>query len=280
MLYTHVPDISCFYSDVADDTIFLPTAHFEYEMILVTNGQAQAVINHKTYDLKARSLIFISRMERHNFLIKEKPYCRYVASMSSNLIMSHIKEPELISIFIQRPKEFSHAIELDEDAYRILLPLFCRMADEYTDRHDFYVTSSIALFISILIALYRAHAEYFPMRSHSTMSDAVLDAQKYINDNYHRKLTLQEIADKNFMSRHTLSLAFKDIVGITFKEYLLLFRITEAKKLLITTDLSVSQIAEQVGYINVNNFVKLFREREHITPLQYRKQCSSAMAPL
>ena len=104
------------------------------------------------------------------------------------------------------------------------------------------------------------------------MSDAVLNAQRYVNEHFNRKLTLTEIADQNFISRHALSLAFKDIVGTTFKEYLLLFRITEAKKLLITTDFSVSQIAEAVGYVNVNNFVKIFKDREGTTPLQYRKQ--------
>ena len=48
--------------------------------------------------------------------------------------------------------------------------------------------------------------------------------------------------------------------------------LTEAKKLLVSTELSVREIAERVGYINVNNFVRLFGERERITPLQYRKQ--------
>lgn len=272
MIYTHVPDISCFYSDVIDDQLFLPTAHFEYEMILVTGGRSQAVINHKTYTLTEKSLIFISRLERHNFIIEEEPYCRYVVTLSSDLILSHTRDAELISIFIQRPKEFCHVISLSEETYQALLPLFAQMASEYTRKLVFYESRSAAGFISILIELYRSNPEYFPMRSHSTMSDAVLNAQRYVNEHFHHKLTLTEIAEQNFISRHALSLAFKDIVGITFKEYLLLFRVTEAKKLLITTDLSVSQIAEQVGYVNVNNFLKIFKDREGITPLQYRKQ--------
>lgn len=276
MLYTHIPDISCFYSDVVSSNLFLPTAHFEYQMILVTGGKSQAIINHKSYLLEAGSLIFISRLERHNFLIEHEPYARYVASMSSNLILSNIKEVELVSIFIQRPKEFCHVMTLNEEAYRTVLPLFCHMADEYTRQQDFYIPRSIALFLSILIELYRINPGYFPLRAHTSMSDAVLNTQRYVNDHFHHSLTLQDIADRNFVSRHALSLAFKDIVGITFKEYLILFRVTEARKLLITTDLSVSEVAERVGYINVNNFVKIFKEREHITPLQYRKQFTKA----
>ena len=108
------------------------------------------------------------------------------------------------------------------------------------------------------------------MEDSSSLSAAVLNAQIYVSRHFNRKLTLQEIADQCFLNRHTLSLAFKEIVGITFKEYLLLFRITEAKKLLLTTDLSIAQIGEAVGYINVNNFLKIFREKERITPLQRR----------
>lgn len=272
MLYTHIPDISCFYSDVIDDKLFLPTAHFEYEMILVTKGNAHVLINHKTYSLKEKSLIFISRLERHNFFIDQEPYARYVVTLSSNLILSHTRDPELISIFIQRPKNFCHVMALSDDTYQSVLPFFAQMAEEYMKQMVFYESRSAATFISILIELYRSKPEYFLMQSHSTMSDAVLSTQRYINDHFHQRLTLTEISSQNFVSRHALSLAFKEIVGITFKEYLLLFRVTEAKKLLLTTDLSVTQVAEQVGYINVNNFMKIFKERENTTPLQYRKQ--------
>lgn len=241
-------------------------------MILITGGRSQAVVNHKTYMLTEKSLIFISRLERHNFIIEAEPYCRYVVTLSSDLVLSYTKDAELISIFIQRPREFCHVMTLSDETYQAVLPLFAQMAGEYTRKLMFYETRSAAGFISILIELYRSNPEYFPMRGHSTMSDAVLNAQRYVNEHFNRKLTLTEIADQNFISRHALSLAFKDIVGTTFKEYLLLFRITEAKKLLITTDFSVSQIAEAVGYVNVNNFVKIFKDREGTTPLQYRKQ--------
>lgn len=272
MLYTHVPDISCFYTDTIGDDLARPTAHFEYEMILITSGRGTAVINHKTYDLVPGSLIFINRLERHNFIITEEPYCRYVVSISSNFIMSFVRDAKLLSIFLLRPQDFSHVICPDESTIETILVLFRQMAEEYSFQKEFFTEKSAALFLSVLIELYRAMPESFPMRAHNNMVTAVLHAQRYVSEHYDRKLTLQEIADLNYLSRHALSLGFKEIVGITFKEYLILFRITEAKKLLATTDLSVAQIAEAVGYINVNNFLKIFKEKEHITPLQYRKR--------
>lgn len=272
MLYTHIPDISCFYSDSISDHLLLPAAHFEYEMILVTSGRAVVTINQKVYHLSAPSLVFISRLERHTFQIQEEPYCRYVVSLSGDLILSQINVPKLISIFMLRPQDFSHVIALEEKTCEALLPLFIEMTQEYALQQDLYLPKSTALVLFILIELYRSAPSCFPIQGHSAISETVINAQRYISDHFNRKLTLQEIADANYISRHALSLGFKEVVGITFKEYLLLFRLTEAKKLLTATTMSVAQIGEAVGYVNVNNFLKIFKEKEHVTPLQYRKQ--------
>ena len=288
MIYSHIPEISCFYSDkpvlnsYADSgsthfSLEESEAHYEYEMILVTGGKGLAVISHKRYPIRKHSLIFIGYLERHYFIIEEEPYSRYVVSMSSSLVLSNIKDVELASIFIQRPKDFCHVVQLSEPAYDLLLPFFVHLKSESDAKAAFYVSKSASLIASLLIDLYRAHPEAFPRRSDSNSTVAVLHAQRYITDHYKQKITLAQIADQNFISRHALSLAFKNILGISFKDYLISFRITESKKLLITTDLSVEAVAEQVGYGNVNNFVQIFKSREGATPLQYRKRYSSSV---
>ncbi len=276
MLCTHIPAISCFFSGTAESAHVSPTAHFEYQMILVTGGRARLIINQKTYALTAGSLIFISRLEAHRFIIDEIPYTRYVTSISSELIMSGIKEPELISIFIQHPLDFCHVITLEDSVYETLLPCFAALEQEYQAQKQFFTARSTGLVTAILISLYRAHPECFPIRTPGGIASSVLSAQHYISEHFNRKLTIQETAEAAFISSHALSLAFKDVTGITFKEYLLLFRVTEAKKLLAATDLPIEEIACRVGYINVNNFIKIFRDREQLTPLQYRKQFSSS----
>lgn len=271
-----IPEINCFFSDKTSDHLTAPDAHFAYQMMLVTQGTAKVVIQHTAYDLRPGSLIFISRMERHYFIFDQAVYQRMVVSMSSDLIMSYIKDVELVSFFMQRPKAFCHVMQLGDTAFETIAPLFASLCEECKKKPQFYQAKCASMVVSILIDLYRSHPEYFPQRSNSNVSHAVLNAQRAINERYHRNLTLQEIADENFLSRHTMSMAFKEIVGVTFKEYLLLFRISEAKKLLITTDLSVYDIAERVGYINVNNFIKIFKEREQLTPLKYRKEFTSS----
>lgn len=276
MDYTHIPVISCFYADKIDNSIskqsvLHPEAHFEYQMILVLEGRATAVINQKSYALKKGSLLFISRLERHNFIIEEEPYHRFIVSLNSASLISNLKNIELMSIFIGRPQHFNHAVDLEENLLNTLTPLFQLMSEEYQAKEVFFEAQCASAITTILIQLYRAHPEFFPVRSKNNVSSAVINAQIYINDNFEKHITLQAIADQNYINRHTLSSAFKEIVGISFKEYLILFRLTEAKRLLITTDLSIEEIARQVGYTNVNNFIHIFKKKESATPLQFRK---------
>ena len=132
---THIPEISCFYSDTIASHILNPSAHFEYEMILVTDGSAQVQIHDRTYPLQRGSLLFISRLEQHQFCIVKEPYCRYVLSVSSDLLLSHLNEPRLASIFMQRPEYFSHVVQLNEEQLAYFLPFFQKSADEYEKQY-------------------------------------------------------------------------------------------------------------------------------------------------
>ncbi|MNI94118.1 HTH-type transcriptional regulator YesS [compost metagenome] len=60
--------------------------------------------------------------------------------------------------------------------------------------------------------------------------------------------------------------------GTNFSDYLIQYRMTMAKKWLIETDLKISEIAERVGYKIPQNFIRIFRKAEAITPGQYREQ--------
>ncbi len=283
MDYFHLPAISCVYSDKKNLNSFSreeelmlmqPEAHFEYEMILVTGGSGTATINHKAYPIKEKSLIFISPYEKHYFQVESEIYCRYVVTMSSDLILSNIRDVELAAIFVQSSKRFPHVISLSDPAYNMILPLFERLERENRQKDAFYVSRSASIVVAILIDLYRTHPEVFQGKI-TQASLAVINAQKYINEHFHERISLEVLASQNFISSHGLSLAFKECVGISFKEYLIGIRILEAKKMLVTTHMSVEEIAGAVGYMNVNNFVQIFKKKEDITPLQYRKKFSA-----
>lgn len=64
---------------------------------------------------------------------------------------------------------------------------------------------------------------------------------------------------------------FKNEIGVGFLAYLTSIRMEKAKKLLLSTSLSIGEVAEQSGYGDYRVFTKVFKKSEGITPSQYRR---------
>jgi AraC-like DNA-binding protein len=88
----------------------------------------------------------------------------------------------------------------------------------------------------------------------------------------HRNVELQEVADVAIMTKEAFCRFFKERTGKTFTEYLNQIRIQQACKLLLETDLSISQIAFQVGFQNLSYFNRTFRKLGGSTPKAYRSK--------
>ncbi|WP_171631864.1 helix-turn-helix domain-containing protein [Paenibacillus plantarum] len=84
-------------------------------------------------------------------------------------------------------------------------------------------------------------------------------------------MSLTLIAEKLGLNPSYLSRSFKEKTGQTFLVYLTAFRIEKSKEMLIHSDLKVKDICEQLGYVKVNYFIKLFKECTGTTPGEFRK---------
>ncbi|WP_170138258.1 helix-turn-helix domain-containing protein [Anaerobacterium chartisolvens] len=98
---------------------------------------------------------------------------------------------------------------------------------------------------------------------------------KFIENNYERELSLDNVSDSVGLSPSYLSLVFKEVSGMNFVEYVNRYRISQAKILLREIGLTVSEISERAGYSNANTFIKVFKKYEGITPGQFRETYKS-----
>ena len=94
---------------------------------------------------------------------------------------------------------------------------------------------------------------------------------RFILDNSSRQISLEEVAEHAFMSKEAFCRFFKVRTRRTFTQYVQQLRITEAKKLLIETDMSISQISFQVGFQTLSHFNKTFKSLTEMTPKDWRK---------
>lgn len=98
---------------------------------------------------------------------------------------------------------------------------------------------------------------------------AVQKAREYVRNNYHKPLTLEEVAAAVHLSPCYLSRLFTRESGRTFQEYLTSVRISAAKELLRDRRLSLQQVAGRVGYADVSYFIRVFKKLEGTTPRRY-----------
>ena len=101
--------------------------------------------------------------------------------------------------------------------------------------------------------------------------DSIFKAMDYIKRGYMRKITLEEVAEHVYFSGAYFSKIFKEETGITFNKYLNKVRITSSKELLKEKDLSLSDIAEAVGFHDQSHFSKIFKISAKMSPKKYRE---------
>lgn len=101
--------------------------------------------------------------------------------------------------------------------------------------------------------------------------DYIREIAREIDKNYQQPLTLSYFEGLWHRSRYHISKEFKKYMGVTVNEYVILTRMSHAKELLKYSDLPVNEITFEVGMNNVTHFINLFKAREQMTPLAYRK---------
>lgn len=97
-------------------------------------------------------------------------------------------------------------------------------------------------------------------------------ALNYIEKNYQKGITLEDVADYVNLSPSYLSKVFKKELDINFSTYLTKRRIERAKELLENTDMPILNIAIELSYNESNYFSKVFKKVEGMTPSQYRNK--------
>jgi AraC-like DNA-binding protein len=107
--------------------------------------------------------------------------------------------------------------------------------------------------------------------SQNTAKSYVQKGIEYITSNYSYPITVEDIAEYVGLSRSHLFRSFENVLGVSPKEYLTDFRIKQSCYLLKNSDLSVTAIANSIGFDNSLYFSKTFHKIKGMSPKEYRK---------
>lgn len=102
-------------------------------------------------------------------------------------------------------------------------------------------------------------------------SVTIREAMTYIDQNIKDEITQKDVASHVHLNPSYFSVLFKEEVKLNFSEYVTRRRIQRSKELLLSTKLTINEIAEEVGYKTTKYFIKIFKAYEDMTPTVYRK---------
>lgn len=113
-------------------------------------------------------------------------------------------------------------------------------------------------------------SSYKSSQNFHSYSSEIQTALEFIKENYHKQVTLDDLCDHIHMSKYYFINVFKNYTGSTPHEYIVNYRIGKAKHLLRTTNLSINEICQHIGFNDQSYFIKIFRKLNNITPNKYR----------
>lgn len=242
----------------------MDTAHFHncHELYFLEKGQTKYVIGNEIFLLDVGDMVFVPKGTFHKTSgEKDKSNERVLVVFDDDFAgdeyKSYIDELK-IDRFICFPKEHVYKIR----------DLLQKIESEANHTYSDYKEMQKLYLRQLLITISRYRKRNISTKFSPSIA-IIQAATKFISENFTSNISLTNIAEKYSMSASYFSKQFKSVTGVGFNEYLNIVRVTEAEKLLISTNYSVTDIAMECGFNDSNYFAAVFKKIKGITPKKY-----------
>ena len=255
--------------------------HNYYQMIYCQKGSGTITIGSTVYNAIPGRIYLVRPLQTHEIAPIE--------SFRLAEVKFVVRREDLDSSLKQLPVE----MEIDEHT-TLSMTLKDVIREGLADSMFSYEATNAALYLFLIRLLRKNNIQvpHKPWRSfyfdtpkrRTTGEDAERDADfnmllYNIQHNLSDRITLDSLAEQVHFDKSYLTARFKESLGTSPIRYVNHLRIERAKTLLATTDDSITQIAKTVGFSSIHYFSRYFKEKEGITPIEYREQRQSSVAP-
>lgn len=269
----------CFYNSTMNgDLPVNPHWHYFIEILLVTKGFGQLILNGKSMVINSGDVVFVLPQDVHSISAISKNDLEYaVIKLNPNILFDSTYDAfifrniiPIISPIDPLFKYFPQGSLPDETIKNILTTVSIFKDKPFA--YEFQIKSSLMqLFHDFLNHIKGQGVNLLENSIESVDFSPIIPALTYIDQNFAKAITADLVADYCHLSYSYFSRLFKKVSGITFTKYLNFVRITEAERLLLNHVLSITEIGYQVGYMDTSYFIRQFKSFKGITPKQFVK---------
>ena len=249
--------------------------HDDMEVVYVLEGSLILRNGYYTYTLKQGDIYILNDREMHSF----------EQNGEENMVMLLQLDLAYFSRYYDNLKNSFFVTDMEGDSnesLEVLRNILARIMMEILQKGYGYQHKVIESTHNLLACLI-SDFQYFVMEDGKFKNDTRNKGNKiltgrlnritdYMYDNFARKLTLSEIAERENLSIYYLSHIIKEATGLSFQDLLSYIRVEESEKLLLGTSKKIGAIAEETGFSAVRYYIKHFEHWFGMHPVEYRKK--------
>ncbi len=257
-------------------------AHFHefLEMLYLIDGKMNIWLNDKFYEFNQGELIIINSNETHR-LASVSPVSRYIVIKFT---------PKLLCTFQQTPKETQYILPFlaeQSEQPRVYKKDFVEQTgipalifDAINEWNNKGIGYELALKADVLKTI-RCVVGFLSEQginvkvstTGGNIQQLISPILEYINENF-KTISEKDVADFFGISYSYFSRSFKNIMNMSFKEYVNYLKINEAQRLLLTSGKSITELSSELGFSSSSHFINVFKKYKECSPKQYKKNIS------
>ncbi len=257
------------YNKVTNRRVFMEEFHYhpDYELYFLINGTTQYLIGDEAIRVEKGEFVFVPKELPHK---TDSEKC-----LHNERILVCFGDEVFDSAMSGVLEELSREklIRVEKSRLPVLTEILQKIQKEYSGDRKFKKGMIINYIRELLLLLCRYRTAETQKISESDR--LIYQISEHIASHFSESLSLEELSRKFALSTGHLSRKFKSVIGVGVGEYITYVRILNAEKLLKTTALAITEIADRCGFNDSNYFSTVFRKTMGTTPHQYRKIAAS-----
>ena len=245
-------------------------ARFSTDFLIVygLQGQIRIVLGNKQYDLEAGGLLTITPFSYYAFQCDQESGC-VILHVSQTFLSNPDVDFRLQYVFCYC-KDHAPGFQKEYDLIRKRYARLFALYFQETARRDLKIFADTAQLLHDLSSYFSGAEPVMKIQGDSVVTGRCIRIMNYIHANWRQNISIEQLAAREYVSGGYLSRFFKKYIGTTFGEYLRQVRLQNAKHDLEMTADTITKIAYDNGFSNVNAFIAGFKENYGSTPNQYK----------
>ena len=255
--------VDFYYRDDKGGTVVLgcrPHLHYHVEIVYMIEGEMCAHIDSDEYHVQSGDMLIVFPNKVHRFIDLQK----------GNKYKLFIINPNLVPEFESQMSSSSPSNPLIKNARENVR--LDSVVNIVADSKNFPEAQRDSLMKGYLLSFF---AEFLSMieldANKPDESQAVKTVVLYCSQNFTKELSLSTLEDELHLSRYYISHLFGDKLGVRFNDYINSLRISEACRMLRTTDKSMTEVCDSSGFGTLRTFNRAFVKQVGVSPSDYRK---------